>query len=56
MDNEAGGDDEEGNYSSYNIVSKKRSIEQNSDESKSNNKKSVGNYCTIVYYFCNSWL
>ena len=56
MDNEAGGDDEEGNYSSYNIMSKKRSIEQNSDESKSNNKKSVGNYCTIVNYFCNSWL
>ena len=41
MDNEAGGDDE-GDYSSYNIVSKKRSIEQNSDGSNSNNKNHVG--------------
>jgi hypothetical protein len=38
MDNEAGGDDE-GDYSSYNIVSKRKSIEQNSDGSSSNNNK-----------------
>ena len=39
MDNEAGGDDHEGDYSSYNIVSKRRSIEQTSDGSSSNNNK-----------------
>ena len=38
MDNEAGGDDE-ADYSSYNIVSKRKSIEQNSDGSSSSNNK-----------------
>ena len=39
MDNEAGGDDDEADYSSYNIVSKRKSIEQTSDGSSSNNNK-----------------
>ncbi len=38
IDNEAGGDDE-ADYSSYNIVSKRKSIEQNSDGSSTNNNK-----------------
>jgi hypothetical protein len=43
MDNEAGDDDDdEGDYSSYNIVSKRRSIEQNSDGSRSIKKNHVG--------------
>jgi hypothetical protein len=33
----AGGDHDEADYSSYNIVSKRKSIEQNSDGSSSNN-------------------
>ena len=42
MDNQASGDGDKGDYSSYNIVSKKRSIEQNSDGISSNKKNHVG--------------
>jgi hypothetical protein len=43
MDNEAGDDDDdEGDYSSYNIVSKRRLIEQNSDGSDNDNSECHG--------------
>jgi hypothetical protein len=51
MDNEAGGGDDEADYSSYNIVSKRKSIEQTSDGS--NKKNHVGENEDIIHDACN---